>query len=115
MDAVLGLSMTPTTVGLVLVEGQSLIDVRERFGGRRRGAGDEAGARFDIDGAVCAAVGGGVAASRFHDVVDRWNTESVKLHAALQRIAETIRLNQQTLREAADSHSHQIGAVATNL
>jgi uncharacterized protein YukE len=47
--------------------------------------------------------------------VDRWNTESVKLHGALQRIAETIRLNQQTLREAAETHSHQIGAVATNL
>jgi WXG100 family type VII secretion target len=60
-------------------------------------------------------VWGGVAAARFHDVVDRWNAESVKLHAALQRIAETIRLNQQTLREATESHSHQIGAVATNL
>ena len=60
-------------------------------------------------------VWGGVAATRFHDVVDRWNTESLKLHAALQRIAETIRLNQLTLREAAESHSHQIGAVATNL
>ncbi len=66
-------------------------------------------------GGVPPSVWGGVAASRFHDVVDRWNTESVKLHAALQRIAETIRLNQQTLREAADSHSHQIGAVATDL
>ena len=66
-------------------------------------------------GAVPPSVWGGVAASRFHEVVDRWNAESVKLHAALQRIAETIRLNQQTLREAADTHSHQIGAVATNL
>jgi len=60
-------------------------------------------------------VWGGVAATRFHDVVDRWNAESMKLHAALQRIAETIRLNQQTLLEASDNHSHQIGAVATNL
>ena len=60
-------------------------------------------------------VWGGVAASRFHDVVDRWNAESIKLQTALQRIAETIRLNQQTLREATDNHSHQIGAVATNL
>jgi hypothetical protein len=33
----------------------------------------------------------------------------------LQRIAETIRLNERTLRDAADSHSHQIGAVANNL
>lgn len=66
-------------------------------------------------GGVPASVWGGVAAARFHDVVDRWNTESLKLHAALQRIAETIRLNQQTLREATESHSHQISAVATNL
>jgi WXG100 family type VII secretion target len=66
-------------------------------------------------GGVPASVWGGVAAVRFHDVVDRWNAESVKLHAALQRIAETIRLNQATLRDAAETHSHQIGAVATNL
>jgi WXG100 family type VII secretion target len=58
---------------------------------------------------------GGVAATRFRDVVDRWNAESVKLHAALQRIAETIRSNEVTLREASESHSHQIGSVATTL
>ena len=60
-------------------------------------------------------VWGGVAAARFRDVVDRWNGESTKLHAALQRIAETMRVNERSLREAADSHSHQIGAVGTNL
>jgi WXG100 family type VII secretion target len=60
-------------------------------------------------------VWGGVAAVRFRDVVDRWNGESVKLHAALGRIAENIRANEQTLREASDAHSHQIGAVGTNL
>lgn len=60
-------------------------------------------------------VWGGAAATRFSDVVNRWNAESVKLHAALQRIAETIRQNQQTLLEATDTHAHQIGAVATNL
>ena len=64
---------------------------------------------------VPASVWGGAAATRFHDVVDRWNAESIKLHAALQRIAETIRLNQQTLREATEIHSQQIGSVATNL
>ena len=64
---------------------------------------------------VPASVWGGVAATRFRDVVDRWNAESLKLHAALARIAETIRLNQQTLREATESHSHQIGAVANHL
>jgi WXG100 family type VII secretion target len=60
-------------------------------------------------------VWGGVAAVRFRDVVDRWNGESAKLHAALQRIAETMRVNERSLREAADSHSHQINAVGTNL
>jgi hypothetical protein len=39
----------------------------------------------------------------------------MKLHAALQRIAENIRYNERTLREAGESHSHQIGSVATNL
>lgn len=60
-------------------------------------------------------VWGGLAANSFRDVVDRWNAESVRLNAALGHIAETIRHNQQTLHEAAESHSHQIGAVATNL
>lgn len=60
-------------------------------------------------------VWGGAAAARFRDVVDRWNAESAHLHVALQRIAETMRLNERTLRAAADSHSHQIGAVATHL
>jgi WXG100 family type VII secretion target len=70
---------------------------------------------FGRMGGVPASVWGGVAASRFREVVDRWNTESVKLHAALQRIAETIRQNQQTLLDATESHSHQIGALATHL
>jgi WXG100 family type VII secretion target len=60
-------------------------------------------------------VWGGVAATRFRDVVDRWNAESTKLYVALQRIGETIRHNEQTLREASDSHSHQISAVANHL
>ena len=60
-------------------------------------------------------VWGGVAAVRFRDVVERWDTESMKLHAALQRIAETIRVNERTLREAGESHSHQISSAATNL
>jgi ESAT-6 family protein len=60
-------------------------------------------------------VWGGVAAARFRDVVDRWNAESVKLHAALARIGETLRANEQTLRAATETHSHQIGAVGTNL
>jgi WXG100 family type VII secretion target len=64
---------------------------------------------------VSPSVWGGVAAVRFRDVVERWNAESTKLHAALQRIAETTRYNERTLREAGESHSHQIGSVAINL
>jgi WXG100 family type VII secretion target len=60
-------------------------------------------------------VWGGVAATRFRTVVDRWNDESMKLHLALQQIAETIRANERTLREAAESHAHRIGAVGTTL
>jgi len=64
---------------------------------------------------VSPSVWGGVAATRFHDVVERWNAESVKLHAALQRIAETIRDNQRTLAEAAERHSRQIDSIATQM
>jgi uncharacterized protein YukE len=38
-------------------------------------------------GSVPPSVWGGVAAARFRDIVERWNAESMKLHAALQRIA----------------------------
>jgi len=64
---------------------------------------------------VPASVWGGTAATRFHDVVDRWNAQSLKLHAALQRIAETIRLILFNHPATTESHSHQIGSVATNL
>ncbi len=57
----------------------------------------------------------GVAAIRFREVVDRWNTESLKLNTALARIAETIRQNRQTLVEAGESHSQRLGAVGTEL
>ncbi|KWX65522.1 WXG100 family type VII secretion target [Mycobacterium sp. NAZ190054] len=60
-------------------------------------------------------VWGGVAAVRFRDVVERWNAESLKLHAALQRIAETIRDNERVLREVADGHSQRIASVAAQL
>jgi WXG100 family type VII secretion target len=60
-------------------------------------------------------VWGGAAATRFKAVVDRWNDESTKLHLALQEIGETMRFNERALREAAESHSHQIGAVGTTL
>ncbi len=60
-------------------------------------------------------VWGGNAATAFKVVVDRWNTESVRLQQALQGIAETIRANERVLSEAGESHSQQIGAVAANL
>jgi WXG100 family type VII secretion target len=64
---------------------------------------------------VPASVWGGVAAVSFRGVVDRWNAESTKLHAALQRIAETIRYNERTLREASDGHSQRIAATVESL
>ena len=60
-------------------------------------------------------VWGGNAATAFKGVVDRWNSESMKLQQALQGISETIRANEQSLRQAADTHSAQIDAVAGNL
>lgn len=60
-------------------------------------------------------VWGGNAASSFRGVVDRWNSESVKLHQALQGIAETIRFNERTLREAGERHSAQIDSLGADL
>ncbi len=60
-------------------------------------------------------VWGGAAAARFREVVDRWNSESLNLHAALQRIAETIRDNERLLRTATDGHADRIGSVAATI
>ncbi|MET0898684.1 MAG: WXG100 family type VII secretion target [Mycobacterium sp.] len=60
-------------------------------------------------------VWGGAAATRFRDVVDRWNAESVKLCHSLDSIAATIRHNEQTLREAGRHHAQQIAAVSAEL
>ena len=65
--------------------------------------------------AIPPAVWGGAAALRFQDVVGRWNGESAKLHAALGRIAETVRGNAQLLREAGELHGQRIAAVAHTL
>jgi WXG100 family type VII secretion target len=64
---------------------------------------------------VPASVWGGVAAARFREVVDRWDAESTRLDASLQRIADTIRLNERTLREVAEAHSHAISATSHSL
>lgn len=66
-------------------------------------------------GSVPPSVWGGVAAARFRDVMERWNGESLKLHAALQRIAETIRDNERILRTATDGHADRIGSVAATI
>jgi len=66
-------------------------------------------------GSVPQSVWGGTAASRFKDVVLRWNAESIRLHQALHGIAETIRCNEVALRDAADSHAAHIGVAAGNL
>lgn len=65
--------------------------------------------------AVPASVWGGLAAVRFQDVVNRWNAESTRLHHVLHDIAETIRVNEATLREAAQGHADHIAAAAGNL
>ncbi len=65
--------------------------------------------------AVPQSVWGGMAATQFKDVVHRWNAESMKLHQALHGIAETIRHNEATLRDAAENHALHIGAAAGNL
>lgn len=65
--------------------------------------------------AVPPSVWSGMAAARFQDVLDRWNTESLRLHQALARIAETIRQNERALREVAESHSHHIAAVGDGI
>jgi WXG100 family type VII secretion target len=65
--------------------------------------------------AVPPSVWGGQAAARFKDVVDRWNAESTRLHHVLHDIAETIRCNEATLREAGQSHADNIAATGGNL
>jgi WXG100 family type VII secretion target len=64
---------------------------------------------------VPSSVWGGLAAARFKDVVDRWNTESVRLYHVLHTIAETIRQNEAALREAGQVHAHHIAAASGSL
>jgi WXG100 family type VII secretion target len=94
-------------------------DVMTTAAGRIDGVNDDIRAMLQTFigrmSSVPPSVWGGAAALRFRDVVDRWNGESLKLHTALQRIAETIRYNERTLREAAEGHSQQLSAVADTL
>ncbi len=60
-------------------------------------------------------VWGGLAATRFKEVVERWNSESRKLHNALHNIAEAIRANETALREAGENHARHIGSAGGNL
>jgi WXG100 family type VII secretion target len=60
-------------------------------------------------------VWGGNAAVAFRGVVERWNAESLKLHQALQGIAEAIRFNERALREAGEGHARQIDALGADL
>lgn len=57
----------------------------------------------------------GTAATTFKNVVDRWNTESVRLCAALDAIAETIRANERALQAATQQHAHDVAAAAGEL
>ena len=60
-------------------------------------------------------VWGGLAAVRFKDVVDRRNTESMRLYGVLHDIAETIRHNQAALQEAGQTHAHHIAVAGGHL
>lgn len=60
-------------------------------------------------------VWGGLAATRFKAVIERWNTESLKLHQALHTIAETIRHNEAALRQAGEIHAHRIAVSGQTL
>ncbi len=64
---------------------------------------------------VPASAWGGLAATRFKDVMDRWNAQSVQLYHALHAIADTIRRNAATLQESGQSHADHIAAVGGNL
>ena len=66
-------------------------------------------------GAVPASVWSGPAASRFRDVVDRWNAESARLCQALDAIAETVRVNERALHDGALAHESRIGAVGADV
>ncbi|OIN79748.1 WXG100 family type VII secretion target [Mycobacterium malmoense] len=61
------------------------------------------------------AVWGGLAAVRFKDVVDRWSAESLRLYNILHTIADTIRHNEATLREAGQNHAQRVAAAGGNL
>lgn len=65
--------------------------------------------------AVPPSVWSGLAAARFQDVLDRWNAESLSLHQALARIAETIRHNERALREVAETHSRHIATAGDGI
>ncbi|MDD4867296.1 MAG: WXG100 family type VII secretion target [Mycobacterium sp.] len=65
--------------------------------------------------AVPPSVWGGVAATRFKEVLERWNVESMRLYHALHAIGETIRHNAAALQDAGQIHAHRIGAAGGNL
>lgn len=65
--------------------------------------------------AVPASVWSGPAATRFREVVDRWNIESARLCHALDAIAATIRTNERALADAALAHEGRIGAVGADV
>jgi uncharacterized protein YukE len=52
---------------------------------------------------------------RFKEVVDRWNTESMRLYHVLHDIAATIRFNEAALRAAGENHAHHIAAAGGHL
>jgi len=66
-------------------------------------------------GSVSASAWHGPAATRFREVVERWNGESARLCQALDTIAETIRANERVLAEAAAAHEQRISVVGADV
>lgn len=64
---------------------------------------------------VPASVWSGPAATRFRDVVERWNAESARLCQTLDAIAETIRGNERILRDAALAHATRIDSIGSEV
>lgn len=58
---------------------------------------------------------GGLAAVRFKDVMERWNSEALQLYHALNTIADSIRHNAATLQEAGQNHANHIAAAGGHL
>jgi WXG100 family type VII secretion target len=107
--------MTNPTGGALATDLDLMIAVASRIDARNDEVRAMLGSFIGQMTSVPASVWGGAAATRFAGVVERWHAESATLQTALARIAETMRLNERTLREAADTHADGIAAATASL